>query len=229
MFSNDEVDPWSGAILVQGVGAAATAVENALEDVTPRRQPTYPMAFVVCDPDSEQSVTSATQLANRLQEQETFTVGVALGPCDEFFSDAVDLLIRVPASDAAAVLRPIIGATAGGSLLPFDVTDLRWHFQSGGEAIADRQYGITSLEDLGPAIDASIRALRSRGALTDEGDWLVCVLQHGPAFGVGKSTSVATAICKEHPPQLMLFGTFWDTNYGEEAELISLARVCGGE
>lgn len=54
MFSNDEVDPWSGAILVQGVGAAATAVENALEDVTPRRQPTYPMAFVVCDPDSRQ-------------------------------------------------------------------------------------------------------------------------------------------------------------------------------
>jgi hypothetical protein len=222
-------DPRTAAVLVQGVGSAAAAVEDALADVMQPQQPWHSLAFIVCDPDTRQAVTSATWLAHTLQEQQTFTVGVALRPCDAHFNEAVDLLLRVPAEDATAVLRPLVGAAGGESILPFDVTDLRWHFRSGGEAIADRQTGITSMAELREAMNASLLALRRRGALTDDGDWLVWVLQHGPKFSVGKAASFAPVVMKEAPPQLVLFGTFRDTNYGDEAQLIALARVCGGE
>lgn len=229
MFTPDSADPWTGAILVQGIGAAATTVEDALEDVTQRRQPWYPLAFVVCDPDSLHSVTSATWIARNLQDHETLTVGVALGPCGEYFSDAVDLLIRMPAEDAAAVLRPLVGATAGFAHIPFDVTDLRWLFGGGGEAIAERRTGITTMAELSAAIEEAIAATRSRGALTDDRDWLLFVFKHGPTFGAGKPSAIVTGGASESEERPVLFGTFCDQQYGDQGELITLARVCHGE
>lgn len=225
---SDENDPWSGAILVQGVGAAAAGVEEALADVTLTRQRTYPLAFVVCDPDSRHSVNSATFIANSLQDQETLTVGVALGPCGEYFSEAVDLLIRLPAEDAAAVLRPLLGATAGFAHLPFDVTDLRGLFGGGGEAIAERRGGITTMAGLSAAMDETIAATRSRGALTDVSDWLLFVFRHGPTFGVGTPSTIVTGGSGEPEERPVLFGTFGDQAYGNQGELITLARVCHG-
>lgn len=229
MFANDDVDPWTGAILVQGFGAAADTIEDALEDVTKGRQPWYPLAFVVCDPDSRHSVTSATWSARTLQEQETLTVGVALGQCGEYFSDAVDLLISMPGDDAAAVLRPLVGATAGFAHIPFDVTDLRWLFGGGGKAIAERRDGIITMAMLSAAMDETIAATRSRGALTDDSDWLLFVFRHGPAFGVGKTSALITGGSDEPEERPVLFGTFCDQQYGHQGELITLARVCHGE
>jgi hypothetical protein len=224
---SDEVDQWTGAILVQGVGPAAESVEVALEDVT-RQQPWYPLAFVVCDPDSRNAVTSATWIAKSLQDVETLTVGVALGPCGEYFSEAVDLLIRLPAAEAAAVLRPLVGVTAGFAHIPFDVSDLRGLFGGGGEAIAERRAGITTMAALSDAMDETIAATRNRGALTDDRDWLLFVFRHGPTFGVGTSTAIVTGGAHEPKERPMLFGTFCDQHYGDQGELIALARVCHG-
>ena len=229
MFSPDGADPWTGAILVQGFGAAAATVEDALEDVTQRRQPWYPLAFVVCDPDSLHSVTSATWIARTLQDHETLTVGVALGPCGEYFSDAVDLLIRMPGEDAAAVLRPLVGVTAGVAFIAFDVTDLRCLFRAGGEAIAERRAGITTMAALSAAMDETIAATRRRGALTDDSDWLLFVFRHGPDFGVGTPSAVVTGGSGEPKSRPVLFGTFCDPQYGDQGELILVARVCHGE
>ncbi len=224
-FTLDNADEPTREILVRGCGAAGIAVEAALEDVTEAEPRRRSLAFVVCDPDSHQSVTSATWLANTLRDEEIFTVGVALGPCDAYFSDAVDLLVRIPADDAAAVLRPLVGATAGESLLPFDVVDVRWLFSEGGDAIAHRRNGITAMADLHSAVDDVIDALRGRGALTDDSDWLLLVLRYGPEFAIGQSAEIATAGTIEERPRTALFGTFRDPHYGDTAELIAIARV----
>ena len=226
-FTLDDAPESTPDILVRGCGAAAVAVEAALDDVTggePRRRS---LAFVVCDPDSHQSVTSAAWLANTLQQEGIFTVGVALGPCDACFLEAVDLLIRVPSSEAPAVLRPLVGAAVGRSRLPFDAVDLRWLFRDGGEAIADRRCGIARVADVSAAVDASIGALRGRGALTDESDWLLLVLRHGPAFEIGTPMSIVMAGGVEVERRTVLLGTFCDQSCGEAAELVAVARVSG--
>ena len=118
-FTLDDAQELTPDILVRGCGAAAVAVEAALDDVTagePRRRS---LAFVVCDPDSHQSVTSAAWLANTLQQEGIFTVGVALGPCDACFLEAVDLLIRVPSAEAPAVPATTRGRSSGKVATPF--------------------------------------------------------------------------------------------------------------
>jgi hypothetical protein len=127
------------------------------------------------------------------------------------------------------VLRPLVGATAGFAYIAFDVTDLRWLFGGGGEAIAERRTGITTMAALSAAIDETITATRRRGALTDDSDWLLFVFRHGPAFGVGKPTAIITGGSDEAKERPVLFGTFCDQQYGDQGELITLARVCSGE
>jgi hypothetical protein len=159
MFTSDNMDRTAEAsdstlngILVLGFGAAAVALVDALDDVIDTPDPWCPVAFLLCDPDSDHSIASATRTARDLRDKATRTIGVALGPCGDEFTAAVDVLVRLPVAEAESVVRPLLGATFGhDEIIPFDAEEMRFLFEHGGEAVAVRRGGVTTAT-LWPAI-----------------------------------------------------------------------------